>query len=338
MTSLRRLLSALVGKQKSLADGRRMRTAASVDFQASDTAKFWLLHTVNSYIPIVSHLVDHGVAHPEEVYMILGNMIGELCTFDADGDPTTIPKFNYLELTDVFEPMIERAIRQITGVMAESYIIVPLEKREDGMYLGKFEDPKLPRTHELFLEAKGADEGILRERLPRLLKIGSWTQIGYILNAAMPGVRVGGRVPPPGRHPGEARPGLPPGRSGRRLLERYPRLWHHCHLSAHRSAEGRPPADRRPGFQVSVSSWGRPRASPTEFLRTIRSSAVSDGAGPARLRARACAGGEGAHEPLATDVLGLLRRPVARSCSSAARATCRRRTSSSAACSGCSTR
>jgi type VI secretion system protein ImpJ len=140
------------------------------------------------------------------VYVILGNMIGELCTFDADGDPTTIPKFNYLELADVFDPMIERAIRQISGVLAESYVVVPLEKREDGMYLGKFEDPKLPRTHELFLEAKGADEGILRERLPRLLKIGSWTQIGYILNAAMPGVRVGVEYRPPGAIP--VKPGL----------------------------------------------------------------------------------------------------------------------------------
>jgi type VI secretion system protein ImpJ len=102
--------------------------------------------------------------------------------------------------------MIERARAMIEGVLAESYKIVPLEKREDGMYLGKFDDPKLPRTHELFLEAKGADEGTLRERLPRLLKIGSWTQIGYILNAAMPGVRVGVEYRPPGAIP--VKPGL----------------------------------------------------------------------------------------------------------------------------------
>lgn len=206
MTGLRRVLSALVGKQKSLADGRRMRTAAAVDFQASDTAKFWMLHTCNSFIPMFSHLVDHGDAHPEDCYMMLGSLIGEFCTFSADGDPTSIPKFNYLELGDVFDPMIDRAVAMIQGVLAENYVIVPLEKREDGMYLGKFEDPKLPRTHELFLEAKGTDEATLRERLPRLLKIGSWTQIGYILNAAMPGVRVGIEYRPPGAIP--VKPGL----------------------------------------------------------------------------------------------------------------------------------
>ncbi|AKT38900.1 type VI secretion system baseplate subunit TssK [Chondromyces crocatus] len=206
MTGMRRILSALVGKQKSLAEGRRMRTAASVDFQFSDTAKFWMLHTMNSYIPIVSHLVDHGDAHPEQCFIVLGSLIGELCTFAADGDPTSIPKFNYLELGDVFDPVFERAMALISGVLAEQFVIVPMEKREDGMYLGKFEDPKLPRSSEMFLEAKGADEATLRERLPRLLKVGSWTQIGYILNAAMPGVRVAVEYRPPGAIP--VKPGV----------------------------------------------------------------------------------------------------------------------------------
>jgi type VI secretion system protein ImpJ len=46
----------------------------------------------------------------------------------------------------------------------------------------------------------------LRERLPRLLKMASWTQIQYILNAAIPGVRVGIEYRPPGAIP--VKPGL----------------------------------------------------------------------------------------------------------------------------------
>jgi type VI secretion system protein ImpJ len=206
MNGFRRILSALVGKQKALSEGRRMRTAASVDFQASDTAKFWMLHTLNSFIPCFSHVVDHGNMHPEACHMILGSLIGELCTFSPDGDPTAVPKFNYIDLQESFEPMIERALQLIAGVLAENYMVIPLEKRDDGMYLGKFEDPKIPRTHELFLEAKGIDEATLRERLPRLMKVGSWTQIGYILNAAMPGVRVSVEYRPPGAIP--IKPGL----------------------------------------------------------------------------------------------------------------------------------
>jgi type VI secretion system protein ImpJ len=206
MASLRRLLSALVGKQKSLAEGRRMRTAAAVDFQASDTAKFWMLHTMNSYIPIVSHMVDHGDCHPEDLFITLASLFGELCTFTPDVDPTAVPKFNYLELQEAFDPLFERLYAMVSGVLAESYVIIPLEKRDDGMYLGRFEDPKLPRTHELFLEAKGADEATLRERMPHLLKLGSWTHIGHILNSATPGVRVAVEYRPPGAIP--VKPGL----------------------------------------------------------------------------------------------------------------------------------
>jgi type VI secretion system protein ImpJ len=206
MTNLRRVLSAMVGKQKALAEGRRMRSAAAVDFQISDVNKFWLLHTMNSFIPQVSHLVDHGAAHPEELYVLLGSVIGELCTFSADGDPTDIPKFNYMDLEPVFRPMFERAMQLIGAVLAEQYIVVPLEKRDDGMYLGRFEDPTVPRKHDFYLECQGTDEATLRDKLPKLLKCASWTQIGYILNAAIPGVRCEIEYRPPGAIP--IKPGL----------------------------------------------------------------------------------------------------------------------------------
>lgn len=206
VTNLKRVLSSMVGKQKALAEGRRMRSAASVDFQASDAAKFWMLHTLNSFIPLVNHMVDHGDAHPEELYVLVGSIIGELCTFSPSGDPTDLPKFNYLELSDVFPPMFERCLAMIGAVLAEQYIIVPLEKRDDGMYLGKFEDPAVPRKHEFFLECSGSDEGTLRERLPKLLKMASWNQIGYILNAAIPGVGSAVEYRPPGAIP--VKPGL----------------------------------------------------------------------------------------------------------------------------------
>lgn len=206
MSGLRRVLNAMVGQQKMLAEGRRMRSASAVDFQASDVAKFWLLHTMNSFIPMVSHQVDHGDAHPEDLYLVLCSIIGELCTFSPSADPTDLPKFNYLELSDVFPQLFERALQMIMAAHQEQYIVVPLEKREDGMYLGKFDDPSLPRKHEFFLECAGSDEATLREKLPKLLKCASWTQIGYILNAAIPGVKCNVEYRPPGAIP--VKPGL----------------------------------------------------------------------------------------------------------------------------------
>ena len=206
MSGLRRILNAMVGQQKTLAEGRRMRSASAVDFQASDVAKFWLLHTMNSFIPSINHQVDHGDAHTEDLYLVLCSIIGELCTFTPDADPTDLPKFNYLDLGEVFPPLFERAMQMIMSSHQEQYIVIPLEKREDGMYLGKFEDPSLPRKHEFFLECAGGDDATLREKLPKLLKCASWTQIGYILNAAIPGVTCNVEYRPPGAIP--VKPGL----------------------------------------------------------------------------------------------------------------------------------
>jgi type VI secretion system protein ImpJ len=206
MSELRRMLSSIVGQQKALAETRRQRSSSSVDFQASDVEKFWVLHTLNSFIPRVSHMIDQADAHPEQLYLLLGGIIGELSTFVPDVDPTSIAKFNYLELEGVLVPMFQLAIQLLKRMVSEQFIIIPLEKRDDGMYLGRFEDANMTRDHAFYLECSGSDEATLRERLPKLLKVASWTQVGYILNAAIPGVTCEVEYRPPGAIP--VKPGL----------------------------------------------------------------------------------------------------------------------------------
>jgi type VI secretion system protein ImpJ len=200
------ILNAMVGRQKALAETRRQRSSSSVDFQSSDVEKFWQLHTLNSFIPRVSHMVDQGDAHPEDLYLLLGGIIGELATFVPGVDPKSIPKFNYIELEDVLVPMFEQAKVLVGHLGADQFIIIPLEKRPDGMYLGRFEDPNMTRDNEFYLECGGSDDATLRERLPKLLKVASWSQVGHILNAAIPGVTCAVEYRPPGAIP--VKPGL----------------------------------------------------------------------------------------------------------------------------------
>jgi type VI secretion system protein ImpJ len=201
VSRFRRLLATMTGKQRTLADSRRQRTAAAVEFQASDAAKFWLLNALNLSIPAISHIVDHATDHPEQAYLHLGQLIGQLCTFAVDGDPTTIPKFNYLELGDVFEPMFDRAHKLLEAVLAERYVEIPLTKREDGMFLGQITDSNVLR-YAFFLAAAGnVPEGQLRDRMPKLTKIASWSQIGAILNSAVNGIKLELEYTPPGALP-----------------------------------------------------------------------------------------------------------------------------------------
>ena len=197
----RKLLATIAAKQRTLADSRRQRTAAAVEFQASDSAKFWLLNALNVSIPSISHIVDHATDHPEQAYLHLAQLIGHLCTFAVDGDPTTIPKFNYLELGDVFEPMFDRAHKLLEAVLAERFVEIPLTKREDGMFLGQITDSNLLR-YTFFLAATGTvPEAQLRDRMPKLTKIASWSQIGAILNSAVNGLKMELEYTPPGALP-----------------------------------------------------------------------------------------------------------------------------------------
>lgn len=168
----RQLVGTMVSKQRMLAGGRKARTEAAVDFEAGDSVKFWLLHTLNEQIPRFSHVIDHGATNPEAAYLALASLIGQLCTFAVDGDPTQIPSFQYLDLASTFEPMFKRAQSLLGAVVAERFVEIPMQKREDGLYLGQFEDPALLQ-YEFFVSAEGVPEAQLRDRLAKLAKVAS---------------------------------------------------------------------------------------------------------------------------------------------------------------------
>jgi type VI secretion system protein ImpJ len=174
-----------------------------VEFQASDAVKFWLLNALNLTIPPFAHLVDQGTSHPETAYLALAQLIGLLCTFAVEGDPSTIPRFNFQDLGESFAPMFQRAYALLDAVVAEKYVEVPLTKREDGMYLGQIEDRALLRS-EFFVAVRAAasvPESQVRERLPKLAKIASWNHINSILNSAVNGAKLELEYRPPGALP-----------------------------------------------------------------------------------------------------------------------------------------
>jgi type VI secretion system protein ImpJ len=205
MAGFRQLLGTMVSKQRMLAGGRKARTEAAVDFEAGDNVKFWLLHTLNEQIPRFSHVIDHGHTNPELAYLTLASLIGQLCTFAVDGDPTQVPSFQYLDLASTFDPMFKRAQALLGAVVAERFVEISLQKREDGLYLGQFDDPALLQ-YEFFVSAEGVPEAQLRDRLAKLTKVASWNQITSILNSAVNGCKLDLEYRPPGALP--VRPGL----------------------------------------------------------------------------------------------------------------------------------
>jgi type VI secretion system protein ImpJ len=187
---LNRVLTVATSRQKDLAAERGQRNPGNVEFHAATAQTFWLLHTLNGVIPVLQHLLDTPRAHPEEVYLVLAGLIGQLSSFTADSDPRTVPKFNYLELGDVFEVLYARAVSLLSGQVDKPYVEIELERRADGMFLGKMRDPKLI-SHEIFVAVQANQvDAVVRDRAPAVLKIASWNQIYDVVKQARRGVRV----------------------------------------------------------------------------------------------------------------------------------------------------
>jgi type VI secretion system protein ImpJ len=186
---LHRVLGAMTTRQRDLASARKQRTTGNVEFHFTDARRFWLLHTLNGAIPLLAHLLDTQKAHPEEVYIALTGLLGQLCTFAPDADPSSFPRFNYHELGEVFEQLFARILSLLAIDSALPYSEIPLERRQDGMFVGKIPEPRLV-NHEFFIAVKSRlPEQIVRERVPQLLKIAAWTHIYEVVKQARHGVR-----------------------------------------------------------------------------------------------------------------------------------------------------
>jgi type VI secretion system protein ImpJ len=189
-SGLHRVLAAITARQRQLASERKQRQTGSVDFHATDARRFWLLHTLNGVIPMLTHLLDAPRVHPEEAYLLLATLIGQLTTFASDADPMNVPKFNYLDLGDAFEVMFARVLSLLSGSIEQHYVEVLLEHRADGMFVGKIADPKLT-SNEFFVAVKASlSEALIRERIPAVMKMAGWNQIYDVVKQARHGVRV----------------------------------------------------------------------------------------------------------------------------------------------------
>jgi type VI secretion system protein ImpJ len=113
---LRRLLEILVAKSTELADRRRMSGKGVAEFGRDDTAGFWLLGVVNGYIPLLSHHLRGACGHPEEAYLTLARLAGELTTL-SDLQVRDIPPYEHDRIEAAFVDLAARIPRLLETVL-----------------------------------------------------------------------------------------------------------------------------------------------------------------------------------------------------------------------------
>jgi type VI secretion system protein ImpJ len=199
---VRRLYEVLSAKSSALSQLRRQRAQGLADFTTSDVANFWLLHTVNAYVPLMMHFYHVQRIHPERLYLYMARLSGELMTFVTDGHPSDLPKYVHTDLARTFVEL-DRKLRALLEIVIPTRCVpIPLEQARESLYVGRIMDERLPAAAEFYLAVHASlPEAQLIERIPRRTKIASVDTINFLLGHALPGVQLKAVPVPPGPIP-----------------------------------------------------------------------------------------------------------------------------------------
>lgn len=201
--TLRQLIEVLVTKSSTLGERRRQSGSGAADFTALDAPNFWLLHTVNSALPRLTHLFNTRVVHPERLYYELIKLAGELMTFDINRHPKDVVLYNHEDLYKTFKDLTGAIREMLELVIPTRCVTIALEAERESLYVGSVQDERLLADAEFYLAVRSLaiSDATLIDGVPRTVKIASHGDINKIIGAAVPGIALRHVSPPPASIP-----------------------------------------------------------------------------------------------------------------------------------------
>ncbi|MFO1078549.1 MAG: type VI secretion system baseplate subunit TssK [Planctomycetota bacterium] len=203
---LRRTVEILATRSEELAGRQRQTTGMA------GAANLWLLHTLNTSLPALLHLHRQQRVHPEQLYLQLATLAGQLCTFAGGEHPRELPAYDHTDLTKAFGELDKKLRALLETVIPHRCIPVALQKSSATMHQATLPDATLLESSEFFV-AVGADvpEDKLVREFPMKAKVSSLDKVQQLLMMAVPGLPLRHVPNPPDEIPRQ------PGRSYFRL-------------------------------------------------------------------------------------------------------------------------
>ena len=196
---MRRQIEILATKSGTLSAPRRQRGKVTAEFNPSETANFWLLHTVNSYLPELKHIWKVRRGHPEAAYVAMLRLAGALSTFSLEARPENLPDYDHNDLGRCFTLLDENIRNLMETVIPSKFVSVPLEVRDRFVWGGTVTEDQYFRDSQFYLavSAKMGIDEIIR-KVPQLIKVSSQDDIQRLIRNSLPGLPLRHvPVPPP---------------------------------------------------------------------------------------------------------------------------------------------
>lgn len=184
-------LSDIIGMLHQRGDllSHRFNTGTQ-DNNSAAIADFMLLQLINGAEPALRHLDNIKRTHPETLYSQLVTLSGELATFTTKSKrPIRFEPYKHNNLYQCYLPIIETLSKQLSVVLEQTAVSLPIEKRQYGIYVSRITDRSLLSQSRFILAAKAnVSTDQLRAHLPKHVKIGSVETIRDLVNNQLTGI------------------------------------------------------------------------------------------------------------------------------------------------------
>jgi type VI secretion system protein ImpJ len=202
VTIARRLTEILFARSTQLSGIRRQKSQDLAEFSASDIANFWLLYTVNSYAPMINHLFEEGLRHPERLYEAMTSLAGALTTFSSDLHPRDLPVYDHDNLSLCFTILDEKLRAMLETNIRKNWVSLPLKLVRPSIYATDLAEESYLKSKQMYLAISAeTSKSDLIERAPSQVKVCSASHIDHLMTYALPGVELSYIPTPPNAIP-----------------------------------------------------------------------------------------------------------------------------------------
>jgi type VI secretion system protein ImpJ len=203
LAQLRRLIGELEVKCRSVARPKDLGQSSVSGFSAEGIANAWFLHTANSALAPLRHLLLSKRPHPERLYEELARLAGALCTFGLDSHPSRLPLYDHKRLGEVFQALDQHIRAHLDLIVPSNRLEIQLTRAAAYFWEGPLTDERvLGRSRWIFGIRCALGEAELIERTARLVKICSKQAVPKLVERALPGMKLTHlSVPPPAISP-----------------------------------------------------------------------------------------------------------------------------------------
>jgi type VI secretion system protein ImpJ len=198
MMLTRREIEVLTAKSASLAVPRRQKGREVADFTTSEVANFWLLHTVNTYLPELTHIWQVRRGHPDVLYRAMLRLAGALSTFSLEASARDFPEYRHDNLSVCFEALDLRIRDMLETILPSKCVAIPLQLTDKLVWSGRIADERHLHDSQYVLSVSSriaVDD--LIAKFPRLAKVSAPPEVNRLVRNSLPGLALRHMPAPP---------------------------------------------------------------------------------------------------------------------------------------------